>query len=195
MARQLKISVHKGTAFKHRKAYFRDKRLQSSKVLSKGTETEKPNAPYQSAYRSSARLRWILQLIGTAVTLAAIIAIGATILSDFSDSPQFTTQAAAAEQRKADAETQNAYRMLINAGNGHLASNNLDWAQRKFVSALEIDTYGKEARVGLMKTLFAKCETQGVYCEEAEENLVFIQKMRYASEQEIEYYFQQIAER
>ena len=194
MARPLKISVHKGTAFKHREAFFRNKRLQPSKISTKGSETEGPYAPYQSAYRSSAKLRWILQLVGTVVALAAIIAIVATILSDFPDSPQFTSQAAETEQRKADAETQNAYRMLINAGNGHLASNNLDWAQRKFVSALEIDTYGKEACVGLMKTLFAKCETQGVYCEEAEENLVFIQKMTYATEQELEYYFQQIAE-
>ena len=75
-----------------------------------------------------------------------------------------------------------AYKVLLQSGNDYLYSKQLDEAQAEYLRALQVDEYGKFARIGLTKVLAKKCELFGVYCEEAQDHLHFIKEMHFLTE-------------
>lgn len=77
-----------------------------------------------------------------------------------------------------------AYNLHLSKGNSFLRGENWDEAHRYYQKALVLMPYGKDANVGLAKTLVNKCLLTEHYCNSAKDYLQFCEQMSFMTEAE-----------
>ena len=188
------IPGHSGTDFKHRKAFAKIKdynRKRSSIDLPK-IETEKDfktSPQFSKKYQLTFAEKAIKFGFKLPLFLCFII-ISFWVFNNFtnhyfsvinnSDKAYQTT----VKEYKAKEKREN-YDLFIRSGKSHLKANQLNFAQAEFIRALTIYKYAKEARVGLTLTLVEKCNSRKEFCQEAQDHILFLKKMKYLTEGEL----------
>jgi len=190
-----KIAGHSGTSFKHRKAFDKRKayQKQSSNTKKSADKTSiklpiKSSVPtdYQKAYQQERRFKLFFKL---PVFLITIIVIGFVIVnssSHYKEALNARNHSNKIElEMVMEAVQREDYLFLVNSGYYYYRRKKLDTAQWEFTRALSIDEYGKEARIGLTRTLIEQCKEYHRACDEISENIEFIRGMKYMSDSKI----------
>jgi len=189
-----KISGHTGTEHKHRKAFSKIKSYQQSQNRSNYSKSGdfilpiKSSVPtnYQQAYQQDRKFKLFFKL---PVFLITIIVIGFVFVK--SSSHYKDALNARNYHQKQDLEAikmqvqRDDYLFLVHSGYYYYRRKQLSTAQSEFIRALSIDEYGKDARIGLTKTLIERCIAYHEGCEEIQPNLDFIRGMKYLPELKI----------
>jgi len=198
-----KITGHSGTEFKHRKAFSKIKSYKESGNHKKNKSDSgefilpiKASVPtdYQHAYRQDRKMRLYFKLPVFLITLTLISLVLLKNCGKYESSVESRNHQAlmdyTIEQKDANAES---YIFFLNSGYYHLNRNELNTAQWEFTRALYIDEYGKEARIGLTRTLIAQCKEYQKECDNIQVNLDFLHNMKYLPIAEIEKMWQKVA--
>ncbi len=190
-----KIAGHSGTSFKHRKAFEKIKSYQEQSKNEKTSFDEgtyklpiksSVQTNYQEANKQDRRMRLFFKL---PVFLISVIVFSFVFVKS---SKYYKNMLNARNQQeiigfKTVQETGNLedYIFFVNSGYYHLRRKQTSTAQSEFIRALSIDKYGKDARIGLTKTLIERCKDYHEGCEEIQANLNFIRGMKYLPEEKI----------
>jgi len=186
----MKISGHSGTQFKHRKAFYNKlKPMVTGTSNTPGkdiypeysfSELQKARAEIKKANFKKAVLLWTPFVI-------ALLAFCAYVMSDFETIPfsqsstpctPYTSTCRAERMAKlailnSNTKTTLNYDIFVEAGNVALKENRLNDAQVDFTKALKEDNFGKEANLGLTRTLSESCRQHGKFCELASQYFDF----------------------
>ena len=187
-----KISGHSGTDFKHRKLFSEiNKYNRTRKSINKSKTNKKENSAknkpiikkdYEiSKYDKYVRLGIKLPIFLTFLTLMIVGAKSySNVMEDILGEASLKSKESLTIKEKEDNE--NAYKVLVESGSQYMKSELLDEAYFEFVRALNVDKYGKDARIGLTKVLVKKCKLKNQNCYEAELNINYLKEMNYISE-------------
>lgn len=190
-----KITGHSGTEFKHRKAFEKIKSYQEQSKHAKNAFNEDSfklpitsSVPtnYQEAYKQERRIKLFFKL---PVFIVSVILIGFVFIKS-SNHYKDALNARNYQQKIAletimEAVHREDYLFLVNSGYYYFRRKKLSTAQWEFTRALSIDEYGKDARIGLTRTLIERCKAYHEGCEEIQTNLDFIRGMKYLPEEKI----------
>ncbi len=186
-----KISGHSGTSFKHRKAFVKIKEYYNkNKKVSRNKSNEKEISEKEGGCQREYKVKKFDKVINLGFKLPlfivftiALIIVGKNYTRALSKSFLENRSNAQIERALNDKiESENAYRVLTRTGFDYLRYEQLNEAQSEFTRALKINSYGKEARIGLTKVLEKKCNLYGEFCKEAELNLEYLKQMNYLEE-------------
>lgn len=184
-----KIAGHSGTDFKPKKAYFSKKMPYPSKTKKEYPTITTNYKPTASVFNQNKYDRWIKLGLGLPAFLIFVALIGFGI--QFYGNPLRTytntygNRTKVAVQKNKEAEYRNAYNIFMDEGNMYLNAKEWDAAQAAYYHILKMDKYDIAANIGLTKTLLQKCKQYQELCETADEYVHFLQKMNYASKEEI----------
>lgn len=162
-----KISGHSGTEFKHRKAFYKKLKPMVTGTTNTPGKDIYPEYSYRELQKARAELRrtnyrkYLLICIPTVILLIIFMGyINSQFLANLlGHSPTIETQI-----QETSIET---YHLFVEAGFVALKENRLHDAQLDFMQAIETNHYGKEANLGLTKTLAEACRQRGKFCEKA----------------------------
>lgn len=182
----IKIPGHSGTSFKHRKAFTKIKKFNELTELSyeSAPELSDPQVTVSKVINRTDSKKGIV--IEHAILIATVIVSFSLLLYFFdvldnSSKEYLGTSLEMYNERNTRLDKEN-YNHYIDVGFDNLRRENLDNAQLYFVKALEIDTKGKEARIGVTQVLHQQCESKNQFCSEYEENLAYLTAMKYNTE-------------
>ncbi len=181
------IRGHSGTQQKHRKVFENIKRYKKKigpKRNSKSCMNDRFSMPENDARKfTDSKLSKRLKLGFISIILISLISsvyvISTTESINVIEIHNVKSRQIQKDKIKFEAEQKLIdYNYFVESGFSHLKINNLNEAQWEFVRALYVDEYGINARIGLLKVLEIRCEKDGKYCAEAEENRVYLNEMK-----------------
>ena len=184
----MKIPGHSGTQFKNRKAF---KNKLKPIADSQNSNTTKQDIYHEYSYDELLQDRAAHKKVNFKVFLWICIPSVTLLLAYlsymgvfFSDQNLNISEQTHSTSPHADP---NSYQILVEAGFIALRDNRLYDAQLDFMQALQVDKYGKQANLGLTKTLSETCRQRGKFCEEAASYYDFTKKLEDVTEQDIKW--------
>lgn len=169
-----KIPGHTGAQQKHKKVFARRKQWAKGRPLAGSGEEGKRSVvgKYQLQNTGGGLSDWIFLLLG-----GLLIGAGCWWGSAINYSPDGSQIVIEQKPQNFTKEEIHAYNFLVKSGGNSLIAKDYRVAAYEFNQALKIAPYGKEARLGLVKTLTLNCAEYHEFCDRVEEQANFVEQM------------------